>query len=53
LSAWLLAAVAARIYMALNKINAVPLMHLLCARTFLEGIVAVGYIAMRAALLIT
>jgi len=49
----LLAAVTARIYMALNKINAVPLMHLLRARTVLEGIVSIGYIAMCTALLIT
>ncbi|MDA3947528.1 MAG: hypothetical protein PF439_12690 [Helicobacteraceae bacterium] len=49
----LFAAVTARIYMALNKINAVPLMHLLRARTVLEGIIAIGYIAMCTALLIT
>ncbi len=47
------AAVTVRIYMALNKINAVPLMHLLRARTVLEAVVAIGYIAMCTALLIT
>jgi cytochrome b561 len=49
----LFAAVTTRVYMALNKINAVPLMHLLHARTVLEAIVAIGYIAMCTALLIT
>lgn len=49
----LFAAVMARVYMAFNKINAVPLMHLLRAKNALEIIIALGYIAMCTALLIT
>lgn len=49
----LFAAVTARVYMALNKINAVPLMHLVRAKNALEVIIALGYIAMCTALLIT
>ncbi len=49
----LFAAVTARVYMALNKINAVPLMHLVRAKNVLEVIIALGYIAMCTALLIT
>ena len=49
----LLAAVTVRVYMALNKINAVPLMHLVRAKNTLEALVAIGYIAMCTALLIT
>jgi hypothetical protein len=49
----LFAAVTVRVYMAFNKINAVPLMHLLRAKNALEIIIALGYIAMCTALLIT
>lgn len=49
----LFAAVMTRVYMALNKINAVPLMHLVRAKNALEALVALGYIAMCTALLIT
>ena len=49
----LFAAVTVRVYMALNKINAVPLMHLIRAKNALESVIAVGYIAMCTALLIT
>lgn len=49
----LFAAVMARVYMAFNKINAVPLIHLLRAKNALEIIIALGYIAMCTALLIT
>ncbi len=49
----LLAAVTARVYMALNRINPVPLVHLLRAKNISEALIALGYIAMCTALLIT
>jgi len=47
----LLSAVFVRIYMALNKINAVPLMHLIRAKSIIEVLVALAYIAMCSVLL--
>jgi len=49
----LLAAVFVRIYMALNKINAVPLMHLINATNMVDRVIALAYIAMCSVLLIT
>lgn len=49
----LLAAVFVRIYMALNKINAVPLMHLFNANNILDKIIALAYISMCTVLLLT
>ncbi len=49
----LLAAVLTRIYMAIGKINPVPLMHLIRANSFLSALMALGYIVMCSLLLIT
>ncbi|NOR57084.1 MAG: hypothetical protein GQ474_01005 [Sulfurimonas sp.] len=49
----LLAAVITRVYMAINKINAVPLMHLIRAKSIPQALIAIGYIAMCSALLVT
>lgn len=47
------AAVIIRIYMALNGINGVPMVHLIRAKNIKELIIALGYIMMCSALLIT
>ena len=49
----LLAAVFIRLYMAFNKINAVPLMHLVNAKNSTDRVIALAYISMCSALLIT
>lgn len=49
----LLAAVFTRIYMAIDKINPVPLMHLIRANSLLSALMALGYILMCSLLLIT
>ena len=49
----LLGGVITRIYMALTGMNAVPLIHLIRAKSTSEVVVAIGYIAMCTALLIT
>lgn len=49
----LLAGVITRIYMALTGMNSVPLMHLIRAKSTSQIVVALGYIAMCTALLIT
>jgi cytochrome b561 len=48
-----LSAVLIRIYMALNGINGVPLVHLLRAKNITEGAVALAHIALCSALLLT
>jgi hypothetical protein len=49
----LLGGVVTRLYMAFTGINAVPLMHLIRARSVPQAVEAIGYIAMCTALLIT
>lgn len=49
----LLAAVGTRLYMAINKINPVPLMHLIRAKSFLSVMISLAYISMCSVLLIT
>ncbi len=49
----LLGGVITRVYMALTGMNAVPLMHLIRAKSVSQVVVAIGYIAMCTALLIT
>jgi len=49
----LLAAVLTRLYMAIYKINPVPLMHLMHAKSFLDILIALAYISMCSVLLIT
>jgi len=49
----LFSAVLVRIYMALNGINGVPLVHLLRAKNITEGIIALAHIALCSALLVT
>ena len=49
----LLGGVITRVYMALTGMNGVPLMHLIRAKSISQAVVALGYIAMCTALLIT
>lgn len=49
----LLAAVVTRVYMALNSINGVPLVHLIRAKSTAQAAMALGYIALCSALLVT